>query len=158
MPNVLGTTFKDVLHLWSSTRSYWPTSLIVGKKALWVTLLSRHVDLVTQFQRQKPNSPIHHVYRPFAPFSVQDWSLRCPSNTIWPFKIYHTSLIRKQPFKTQPIIENEDVTWSPQYRLSTTRTNKRRALLSLQEVELYGWFFISSRCTWNMYHVIHAQV
>ena len=38
-------------------------------------------------------------------------------------------------------IENEDVTWSPQYTLSNTRTNKRKAL-SLQEVELDGWFVI----------------
>ena len=52
----------------------------------------------------------------------------------------HTSL-SKQPFKTQPQTENEDVTWSPQYNLSTTRTNNRRAL-SLQEVELDGWFTI----------------
>ena len=41
----------------------------------------------------------------------------------------------KQPFKTQPQIENEDVTWSPQYNLPATRTNKRWAL-PLQEVEL----------------------
>ena len=39
----------------------------------------------------------------------------------------------KQPFKTQPSIENEDVTWSPQYNMPTIRTNKRRAL-SLQEM------------------------
>ena len=49
--------------------------------------------------------------------------------------------LSKQPFKTQPQIENEDVTWSPQYNLPATRTNKRRAL-SLQEVELDGWFLI----------------
>ena len=36
---------------------------------------------------------------------------------------------------------NEDITWSPQYNLLVTRTNKRRAL-SLQEVELDGWFLI----------------
>ena len=30
---------------------------------------------------------------------------------------------------------NEDITWSPQYSMPTTRTNKRMALLS-QEVEL----------------------
>ena len=47
----------------------------------------------------------------------------------------------KQPFKTQPQIENEDVTWSPQYNLSTTRTNKCSAL-SLQEMELDGRFLI----------------
>ena len=45
--------------------------------------------------------------------------------------------LSKQPFKTQPLIESEDVTWSPQYNLPATRTKKRRAL-SLQEVELDG--------------------
>jgi hypothetical protein len=49
--------------------------------------------------------------------------------------------LSKQSFKTQLQIENEDVTWSPQYEMSATRTNKRRAL-SLQEVGLDGWFFI----------------
>jgi hypothetical protein len=47
----------------------------------------------------------------------------------------------KQPFKTQPSVENEDVTWSPQYNMATTRTNKCRAL-SLQEMQLDGWFLI----------------
>ena len=49
--------------------------------------------------------------------------------------------LSKQPCKTQPQIEYEDVTWSPQYNLLTTRTKKRRAL-SLQEVKLDGWFLI----------------
>jgi hypothetical protein len=49
--------------------------------------------------------------------------------------------LSKQPFKTQPQIEIEDVTWSPQYNPPTTKTNKRRAL-SLQDVELEGWFLI----------------
>ena len=35
----------------------------------------------------------------------------------------------------------EDITWSPQYNLHATRTNKRRAL-SLQEVEVDAWFLI----------------
>ena len=44
----------------------------------------------------------------------------------------------KQPsFKTQPQIENEDVTSSPQHNMLVTITTKRRAL-SLQEVELDG--------------------
>ena len=67
----------------------------------------------------------------------------------------YTSL--KYSFKSQPQIENEDVTWSPRYNLPATRTNKHRAL-SLQEVELDGWFLIYSHCTENMYHIIHAQV
>ena len=57
----------------------------------------------------------------------------------------------------QPQIENEDVTWSPQYNMPVTRTNKRRAL-PLQEIELDDWFFNSSHCIRNMYHIIHAQV
>ena len=46
--------------------------------------------------------------------------------------------LSKQPFKTQLQIENEDVIWSPQYKLPTTRINKHRTF-SLQEVELDGW-------------------
>ena len=53
----------------------------------------------------------------------------------------HNIHLLEQPFKTQPQIENEDVTWSPQYNLPTTRTTKRRAL-SLEEVELDGWLLI----------------
>ena len=65
--------------------------------------------------------------------NVQDWSLQCPSNATWP------SL--KITLQTQPQMENEDVTWSPQYNMPTARTNKRRAL-SLREVESDGWFLI----------------
>ena len=51
-------------------------------------------------------------------------------------------ILSKQPFKTQPRIENgDDVTWSPQHNMPIARTNKWRAL-SLQEVELDGWFLI----------------
>ena len=65
--------------------------------------------------------------------------------------------LSKQPFKTQPQSENEDVTRSPQHNLPTTRANNRRAL-SLQKVEL-GWLILySSHCIENMYHIIHAQV
>jgi hypothetical protein len=41
----------------------------------------------------------------------------------------------------QPQIENENTTWSSQYNLPATRTNKCMAL-SLQEVKLKGWFLI----------------
>ena len=58
----------------------------------------------------------------------------------WFGPLKYTSQI-KNPFKTQPQIENEDVTWSSQYIMSTTRTNKRWAL-SLQELEVDGWFLI----------------
>ena len=67
--------------------------------------------------------------------SVEDWSLQCPSNEIWPLTL------SKQPFKMQPQIENDVVTWSPQYNLPATRINKCRAL-SPQEVELDGWILI----------------
>jgi hypothetical protein len=49
--------------------------------------------------------------------------------------------LSKQPFNMQPQLVNEDVTWSLQYKMHVTRTNKRRAL-SLQEMELDGWFLI----------------
>ena len=49
--------------------------------------------------------------------------------------------LSKQPFKTQTRIENEDVRWSPQYNMPTTRTNRHRAL-SLREVELDDSFLI----------------
>ena len=70
--------------------------------------------------------------------SVQDWSLQCPSNAIWAFKIY---LSQNNPSKRNPKLRNEDVTWNPHYNMPATRTNKCGAL-SLQEVELDGWFLI----------------
>ena len=86
-------------------------------------------------------------------YDVQDWSLRCSSSAIW-------------PFKTQPQIENEDVTRSSQCNLPTTRTKKCRAL-SLQ-VELDGWFLILhiilETCTrlfmrkFNMSFVFHFYI
>ena len=65
--------------------------------------------------------------------------------------------LSKQLFIAQLQIENEEVTWSPQYNLPVTRTNKRRTL-SLQEVQLDGCFLILHICTGNMYHIIHAQI
>ena len=65
--------------------------------------------------------------------------------------------LSKQPFKLQPEIEIEDVTWSPQYNLPTTRTNKRRAS-SLQEVELDSWFLILHSVLKTCTHIIYAQV
>ena len=65
--------------------------------------------------------------------------------------------LSKQPFKMQPQIENEDVTWSPQYTMPTTRTNKRRAL-SLQEVELDGRFLILHIVLKHVPYIIHTQV
>ena len=49
--------------------------------------------------------------------------------------------LSKQPFKTQPQIENADITWSPHHNLHVTRTNKCKAF-SLQAIELYGWVLI----------------
>ena len=50
--------------------------------------------------------------------------------------------LSKQPFKTQPRFENEDVPWNPQYNLPVTRTTNKHKALSLQEVELDGRFSI----------------
>ena len=73
----------------------------------------------------------------------------------------------KQPFRTQPHIENEDITWSPQCNMPTTWTNKHRAL-SPQEVKLDGWFLIHhivlKTCTiyfknkFNMGFVFHFYI
>ena len=49
--------------------------------------------------------------------------------------------LSKQPLTTQPQIENQDITWSPQYNLAATRTNEHKAL-SIQEAELDGWLSI----------------
>ena len=75
--------------------------------------------------------------------------------------------LSKQPFKTQPQIENEDVTWSAQYNLPASRTNTRR-VLSLQEVALDGWFLIFhivlKTCTiciihkFNMSFIFHLYI
>ena len=66
--------------------------------------------------------------------------------------------LSKQPFKTQPHIENEDITWSPQYNMLATRTNKRRAL-SLQEVvELDDCFLILHIVLKTCTIIIHAKV
>jgi hypothetical protein len=65
--------------------------------------------------------------------------------------------LSKQPFKTEPQIEKEDITWSPQYNPPTTRTNKCRAL-SLQEVELDGWFLMLHIVLETYTNTIHAQV
>ena len=67
----------------------------------------------------------------------------------------------------QPQIENEDITWSPEYNLPSTRTNNHR-VLSLQEVELDDWFLIldivQKTCTiqfmhkFNMSFVFHFYI
>ena len=77
-------------------------------------------------------------------------------------------LSQNQPtFQMQPQMENEDVTWSLQYTLLAKRINKRRAL-SLQEVELKGWFLflhiVLKTCTievmrmFNMSFIFHFYV
>ena len=82
---------------------------------------------------------------------------------LWPmfkievFNALQILRVSKQPSKMQPQTKNEDITWSPQYNRSATWTNKRRAL-SLQEVELDGWFLILHIVLEHMYHIIHAQV
>ena len=68
--------------------------------------------------------------------------------------------LSQQPFKTQPQIENEDVTWSPRYNLHVTRINKCRAL-SRQEVELDGWFLflhvVLKTCTISFVHKFNTS-
>ncbi len=49
--------------------------------------------------------------------------------------------LSKQPFKTQPHVEDERRHLSRQYDIPATRTNKRMAL-SWHEVALDGWFLI----------------
>ena len=76
--------------------------------------------------------------------------------------------LSKQPSKTQPHIENEDVNWSPQSNLPITRTDKRTRALSLQEMELDDWFLnlhiVLETCTrsfmhkFNMSLVIHFYI
>ena len=65
--------------------------------------------------------------------------------------------LSKQPFQTQPQIENDDITGSPPYNLPATRTNKHRAS-SLQEMKLDGRFLILHIIPKNMYHAIHARI
>ena len=68
--------------------------------------------------------------------------------------------LSKQLFKTQPQIENEDVTWSPQYNMPTTRTTSAWHLL-LQEVELDGWFWnlhiVLKTCTTSFMHTFNTS-
>ena len=62
------------------------------------------------------------------------------SKSSMPFKrdlALQNTPLSKPPLKTQPQIENEDVTRSPEHNLPATRTNKCRAL-SLQTIELDG--------------------
>ena len=55
---------------------------------------------------------LDHYYRwVLALDNVQDWSPQRPSNAILALQSIPLS---KQPFKTQPQIQNEDVTCSPQ--------------------------------------------
>ena len=83
--------------------------------------------------------PVHNLYE-YGNYSTQFSRLK----SSMPFKrdlALQNVPLSKQPFKTRPQIEDEDITWSPQYNMSATRTNQRRAL-SLQEVKLDGWFLI----------------
>ena len=84
---------------------------------------------------------------------VQDRSLQCPSNAIWPFKYIPLS---KQPFEMQPRIEMETSLKVLNLMLAT-RTNKRRAL-SLQESRVRWLILNSSHRTENMHHITRAQI
>ena len=67
----------------------------------------------------------------------------------------YTSL--KQPFKTQPQVENEGVTRRPQYNSPATRTNKRRACIVTTRSRARWLILNSSHCTGSMYHIIHTR-
>ena len=79
-----------------------------------------------------------HVLCLRAVFKIEVFNALRSSNAIWPFKVY---LSQNNPSKRNSKLKMKDVTWSPQYNMPVTRTNKRRGL-SLQEVELGGWFVI----------------
>ena len=92
---------------------------------------------------------------------VQDWSLQCPSNAIWPFKIY---LSQNNPSKCNPKLKMET---SPEV-FNTICTPQELTSLRhchLQEMELDGWFLllhiVLETCTmlfmhkFNMSFVIH---
>ena len=80
-------------------------------------------------------------------------SLQCPFKRDMALQNIYTSL--KQPFTTQPQIENEDVTSNPRYNTPATIINRRRAL-SLQELELDDRFLILrivlETCTMSCMH------
>ena len=90
-----------------------------------------------------------HLWHPY-----QDWSLQCPSNAIWPFKIHS---LKNNPLKHNPKLKTKTPFKILNIICPPQDPTKRRAL-SLQEVELDGWFLIFSHSTRNMYHIMHAWV
>ena len=71
-------------------------------------------------------------------FNVQDRSLQCPSNAIWPFKMY---LSQNSPSKHNPNLKMKTSLEILNINMPTTTTNEHRAL-SQQEVEFDAWFLI----------------
>ena len=57
--------------------------------------------------------------------SVQDWNLQCPSNVIWPFKIYHS---QNNPSKCNPKLTMKTSLEVLNIIYPPTRTSRRRAL------------------------------
>ena len=63
-----------------------------------------------------------------------------------------------QPFKTQPQIENEDVTLEILYTISPRQEHKCRAYIATTRSEVRWLILNSSHCIENMHHIIHAQI
>ena len=101
-----------------------------------------------QLAYEGPVYSMHHEVGPWLS-SAQDWSLQCPSNAVWPFKIYFS---QNNPSKPNPNLQKEDVTWSPRYNLPAIGTNRRMGIVTTESG--VRWLILdSSHCTGNMYHI-----
>ena len=82
----------------------------------------------------------------------QDWSLQCPSNATWLFKIY---LSQNNPSKCNPKLKMK-MSLTVLNRISPPQEPTKHRALSLQEVELDGWFsilhIILETCTIRFMH------
>ena len=117
--------FCQELGVHSKLRSIIPEATKVHVVLLRFVALTQMWETMNLVQHVTLSNNTKEMWAQFEfalPSNVQDWSLQCPSNTTWPFKIY----LLQQPFKTQLQVENEGVTWSPHYNMSTTRTNMHR--------------------------------
>jgi hypothetical protein len=104
---------------WNRVKCWVPTSILSYRLdgLTWSELRLRTWDTY---------GPAHSIcFTPHA--NVQDWGLQCPSSMIWLFKIY---LSQNNPSKCNPQSKMktslEVLTWSPQYNLHVTRTNKHQ--------------------------------
>ena len=113
----------------------FPQAILARKFGRW------HLCVVI-WDEKDPCAANFHPPWLFVGIVSQDRCSRLKSSMLFKCDLaLQTIPLSKESFKMQPQLENEDITWSPQYNLHATRTNKCRAL-SLQEVELDGWFLI----------------